>query len=123
MGLTKPEWLDDSIMRKIVEVAELQYDMIFASNSEIKRLAGGPIIRTFIENINKSVSDESSKKLYLYSGHDDNVASFTKAHGFNKPSLPDYGSALILEKLKDPKTGKVYLKVSIETNWPRYMYP
>lgn len=120
--MNKPEWLDDSIMGKIFEITELYYNISFSYNTELKRLSAGPLIRTWIENINKSESLKSSKRIYLYSGHDDNIASLTRAHDFNVLSVPTFGSAVIFEKLKDPKTGKVYIKVCLNSSITFFPY-
>lgn len=108
MNLSRPEWLTDSVMKSLKEMIVFYYDMI-SYNNEVKRLYGGPLVRTFAENLNKSESVKPQRKIYLYSGHESNVAGFTRAHGFKVPSLPDFGSAAILEK--DSRTDQVYIKV------------
>lgn len=112
MNFSRPEWLDNHTMEMITEISGLYLD-IASYNNEMKRLAGGPLVRTFIENLNKSELATPPRKIYLYSGHDVNVAGFTRSHGFKIPAIPSFGSAAILEKLKDPTTGKVYVKVCL----------
>lgn len=51
-------------------------------------------------------------KIYLYSGHELNIAAFVRAHGAEKQfPYPDYSSAVILEKLRDSEN-RVYVRVS-----------
>ena len=81
----------------------------------------GPMIDEIIENINiqeiNMTKGEQSWKICMYAGHDFNVASFTRAHGFWNPEgekipvVPDYGSAIIVEKLKD-ENGIIWIDVS-----------
>lgn len=49
-------------------------------------------------------------KMYLYSGHETNVASMLHALGVYKPHIPEYSSAVILE-LQQIKQ-EYYVKVS-----------
>lgn len=55
--------------------------------------------------------DAPVTKIYLYSGHETNIASLLHAFGVYKPHVPEYSSAIILELLELDK--EYYVKVSV----------
>jgi len=105
-NLTLPEWCTDDVYRRMQEVIVLEYE-IRSYTTQLKRLNGGMLIKKFIDNINKR---STSRKMYVYSGHEVNIAAFAKAQNISEPKLPDYGSAFILEKLRDD-SGQFYIKI------------
>lgn len=108
MNLTLPEWCTDDVYRRMQEVVMLEYE-IRSYTTQLKRLNGGTLIKKFIDNINKR---SNPRKMYVYSGHEVNIAAFAKAQNISEPKLPDYGSAFLFEKLRDD-SGKLYIKVII----------
>jgi len=56
----------------------------------------------------------SNTKLYLYSGHETNIAAMLQAFKLYKPHVPEYSSAIILELLEQNK--QYYMKVSMLSN-------
>lgn len=106
-----PEWLDDCLMNVTKEIADIYYQNVNQTD-EIKRLYVGPTIRTLLENMDRSELHNSSVKIHLYSGEDSTVTVFTRVHGATAPAFYNYGSAVFIEKLKDPKTSKSYIRVS-----------
>ena len=72
----------------------------------LKWLNGGTLVRKFVENLKKS----NKRKLYLYSAHDKTLHAVRRSHNITDTKSPDYGSAVILKKLRD-KNDKIYLKV------------
>lgn len=111
LNFTKPDWYSAKNYDKLKNLTAVYFDCLSFSNS-MKRINAGQMIHKFLTNI--QVNNEKSdggKKIYLYSGHDSNIAAFTRAHNFNNiPSVPDYGSAIIIEKLKK-KDHQTYLRV------------
>lgn len=74
--------------------------------------ASGPLIRAMTDNmITAQNLAFPNTKMYLYSGHETNIASLLHAFGVYKPHIPEYSSAIILE-LHEIK-GEHYVKVSI----------
>lgn len=110
MNLSKPSWLTNETFEKLENLQSILWDHITFSE-KLRRFSAGPIIETILSNIkNNNEKSDGGKKIYLYSGHDVNVASFTRAHNFTDiPSVPDYGSGVIVEKLR--RQNKTYLKV------------
>lgn len=78
----------------------------------MNKIAGGPIVETFITNIKESESKGNKRKIHLYSAHDVNVLALLRAHGITNPKLIDFGCTVILEKLRG-KDDTMYIRVSI----------
>jgi len=53
----------------------------------------------------------SNTKIYLYSGHETNIAGMLHAFGVYKPHVPEYSSAVILELQQIDQ--EYYVKVNI----------
>lgn len=105
-----PEWYTKKMKSRFEEAFEIFHDSQ-SFTTQMKRLNGGPLVRTFVNNMNLDNSVENPKKLYLYSGHDLNVGAVIRAlnvHGFGDS---DFCSTLILEKWKDSKN-QVHVRVS-----------
>ncbi|XP_012537170.1 venom acid phosphatase Acph-1 isoform X2 [Monomorium pharaonis] len=109
MNLTLPEWCTNEVYRRMQDVILLEYEIRSYTN-QLKRLNGGMLIKKFIDNINRG----SSRKMYVYSGHEVNLAAFARAHNISELKLPDYGSAFVFEKLQDD-FGKLYVRIFLWT--------
>jgi len=70
----------------------------------------GPIIRAILDNM-LAVQNASllNTKIYLYSGHETNIATLLYAFNVYKPHVPEYSSAVILELLQ--QNNQYYVKV------------
>lgn len=53
----------------------------------------------------------SNTKIYLYSGHETNVATMLHAFNVYSPHVPEYSSAVILELLQE--NNQYYVKVCV----------
>lgn len=73
----------------------------------------GPMIRAMTDNMIAAQNPTAAPntKIYLYSGHETNVASMLHAFDVYRPHVPEYSSALILE-LQQIKQ-EYYVKVSV----------
>lgn len=113
MNLTLPEWCTDEVYRKMQDIMLLEYE-IRSHTTELKRLNGGFLLRKFIDHMNPKSEHSNAplRKIYIYSGHETNIAAFAKIHNMTEPKLPDYGSAFIVEKLRD-EDNNFYVKVII----------
>lgn len=109
MNLTLPEWCTEELYQKMEDMVYLEYEIRFYT-AKLRRLTGGMLIRRFIENMNINGEQNNPRKIYLYSGHEINIAAFTRAHDIHVPKLPTYGSAIIMEKLRNTE-GKLFIKV------------
>ncbi|XP_072757055.1 venom acid phosphatase Acph-1-like isoform X2 [Anoplolepis gracilipes] len=111
MNLTLPEWCTDEVYRKMQDIIVLEYD-IRSYTTQLKRLNGGMLVKKFTDNMN--AKSEDARKMYVYSGHEVNLAAFARAHNISEPRLPGYGSTFIFEKLRD-KEGNFYIRIILWT--------
>ncbi|CAL1677640.1 unnamed protein product [Lasius platythorax] len=109
MNLTLPEWCTDEVYRKMQDIIVLEYD-IRSYTTQLKRLNGGMLIKKFIDNINVESKHRNSRKMYVYSGHEVNLAAFVRAHNISEPKIPGYGSTFIFEKLRDEESN-FYIRI------------
>ena len=107
MNLPLPKWCSPDCYKKLQEIASIGYN-IHSLNRELSKLTIGPTMEMFLNNIH---DEKSGRKIYLYSAQDTNLSTITHAlHLTGVPVLTDYGSAIIVEKLRDKKKN-VYIKV------------
>ncbi|XP_017766880.1 PREDICTED: venom acid phosphatase Acph-1-like isoform X3 [Eufriesea mexicana] len=109
MNLPLPEWCTDEVYKKLQDTVKIEYD-IRSYTPFLKRLNGGALIKRFIDNIKINEKRDRPRKIYLYSGHEVNIAAVAKALNLPEPELPPYGCAIILEKLRD-SAGKSYIRM------------
>lgn len=119
MNIALPEWATEQVRSKMEKLVVLEYD-ILSYNTLMKRLNGGFIIKEFLKNLNKP-ENISAPKIYVYSGHELNIAAFAKAHDLIEPKLPAFGSAIVVEKLRD-HTGVPHIQVSIKLYIMKYFF-
>lgn len=109
-----PEWYSEEIFIKLQDIVKIEYEIRSYTLLQ-KRLNGGTIIKRFIENIIINAARRNPRKIYLYSGHEVNIAALVKALNLSEPQLPPYGCAMIFEKLRN-KDGKHYVRVIFFNN-------
>ncbi|KAK9302832.1 hypothetical protein QLX08_005321 [Tetragonisca angustula] len=120
LNITLPEWATEEVQTKMKPIVELEYQ-IRSYNTLMKRLNGGHLVQEFIKNMNAK-RNQTSPKVYVYSGHEINVAAFAKAHNFVEPEIPSFGSAIIVEKLRDSK-GKHFVQLYLWTGVTQELKP
>ncbi|XP_015589423.1 venom acid phosphatase Acph-1 [Cephus cinctus] len=121
MNLTLPQWCTEKIFEDMGNVTVLEYK-ILSFDKHLKRLNGGTLVRRFVDNMNVTGKRSGHRKLYLYSGHEVNIAAFLRAHDITKPALPVYGTAVIFEKLENA-TGDVFVKMFVWTGITEEIIP
>ncbi|XP_076161881.1 venom acid phosphatase isoform X2 [Ptiloglossa arizonensis] len=99
LGLTLPSWTNQIFPRgELWNATVFAYD-IASSTPLLRRLYAGPYLRlvtkTMLDFITGTLNDE--RKIYLYSGHETNVAAVLKALQLYRPHVPEYSSGVILE--------------------------
>ncbi|KAJ8668932.1 hypothetical protein QAD02_000191 [Eretmocerus hayati] len=99
-NLTLPAWCSDEVFQKLEDAANF-YLKILSYNSELKRLNGGTYVKKLVENMRDDNEATKERKIYLYSSHDKNMHAFASFHNITLPRIPDYGSAIIVEKLRN----------------------
>lgn len=63
------------------------------------------------DNMITAQNVNSDTKIYLYSGHETNIASLLQAFGVYEPHVPEYSSAIIMELQEINQ--EFYVKVSV----------
>ncbi|XP_029665028.1 venom acid phosphatase Acph-1-like [Formica exsecta] len=104
MNLTLPKWAHDYFPHGPLFDGIVFAYKIYNFTPLIRRLFVGPMIRAILSNmIKEKNSNPPDTKIYLYSGHETNVASMLHAFNLYKPHVPEYSSAVILELLQQDK--------------------
>ncbi|CAD1479973.1 unnamed protein product, partial [Heterotrigona itama] len=109
MNIAFPEWATNEVQKQMIPIVELEYE-ILSYNVLMKRINGGHLVKEFIKNMNAKANP--SPRIYVYSGHEVNIAAFAKAHNFIEPRIPSFGSAIIVEKLRD-SIGKHFVQILV----------
>ncbi|KAF3421968.1 hypothetical protein E2986_00115 [Frieseomelitta varia] len=109
MNHSLPKWCTDEIYKQLQEIVNIEYE-VRSYTPFLKRLNGGTIIKRFLDNIKINEKRDRPRKIYLYSGHEVNIAAVVKALNLTEPELPPYGCAIIFEKLKDPN-GRTFIRM------------
>ena len=110
MGLPFPDWCSSRIYEVLKEISPIHYETL-VETIDLTRMMVGPTVEKLLENIKNNENEK--KKIYLYSAHDNNIGTFTRAHNFTGiPELPDFASAIIVETLKD-RFNDTYIRVKI----------
>ena len=114
MNLPLPNWTKNIFpYGKLLDGINLEYE-IFSYNTEMRRLNGGMLLRKFTDdmtNYKNNVLDQRNK-LFLYSGHETNVAAVLQALGVYTPHVPEYSSAVFVELHEE--NGDYFVKVSYQ---------
>ncbi|XP_078050009.1 venom acid phosphatase Acph-1 isoform X2 [Augochlora pura] len=121
MNLPMPEWHTEEVNKTLQSIVVLEYD-IRSQTAEMKRMNGGTLIKRFIENAQLNEKRERPRKIYLYSGHESNIAGFVRAHNFTEPAIPNFGTAIIFEKLSD-EAGKQFVRLLLWTGVTEELIP
>ncbi|KAJ8675643.1 hypothetical protein QAD02_011429 [Eretmocerus hayati] len=105
-----PVWYTEELFTVLRERVVDLLDLM-SLTAEMRRLIAGSLIRKFRENMDIEGKFDNPRKIYLFSGHELNLAAFTRAHGISDEfKYPDYSSAVILEKWRDPQ-GKIFVRM------------
>ncbi|XP_012537166.2 venom acid phosphatase Acph-1 isoform X2 [Monomorium pharaonis] len=115
MNLTLPKWAydyfpDGSLFDGIIAAYNIgNYSPL------LRRLYAGPMIRIMTENMLAVLAIQNANrtklktKIYLYGGHETNIATLLHAFKVYKPHVPEYSSAIILELLQ--QNNQYYVKL------------
>ncbi|OXU25471.1 hypothetical protein TSAR_011009 [Trichomalopsis sarcophagae] len=109
LSLPLPDWYKGNVKRTFRDLYAYLMGS-WASTTELKKINGGPLVKTFLKNMNLDNARADSRKIYLYSGHDYNLMGVRKAHGINDNEFQEFGSGLLIEKWRDSRD-KVFVKL------------
>ncbi|KAJ8984752.1 hypothetical protein NQ317_005017 [Molorchus minor] len=99
MNLTLPEWSKKVFPHEITELAASQA-YFENSNRILRKLNGGRCLKMVIDNMIAKSRDSLApkrRKMYLYSGHENNVINVLAALDLFQVHIPNYSAAVILE--------------------------
>lgn len=96
MNLTLPEWTKSVFPEPLSTLATKQthYENY---NSVLKKLNGGRMLGKVVEHMWAKSEDALNRKIYLYSGHENNVINVLAALNIFLPHVPKYTAAVIVE--------------------------
>ncbi|CAG9853768.1 unnamed protein product [Phyllotreta striolata] len=99
-GHKLPKWTE-AVWPKIVTDLAIKHYYVQTSTSQLLSLCEGYHLKKIIEDtkrVVRSASVANGPKMYLYSGHENNVAEMLiLLNVFSPPHIPTYGSYLIFE--------------------------
>ncbi|XP_049820542.1 venom acid phosphatase Acph-1 isoform X2 [Aethina tumida] len=118
LGLELPKWTKSIFPEKLASLAVENYFQ-YCGTTEAKRIVTGYLLRKILLDSKRKICGKlnpPSRKLFLYSGHQLNVACFLETLGLFKKHLPYYGSFIIVELHNVNQTYgfKVYYKRKLE---------
>ncbi|XP_072936538.1 uncharacterized protein [Epargyreus clarus] len=94
--VANPKWAKH-VKRKLMDVARLEYTMMFHNNL-LRKLSGGALLQQIIkEALSSTVSQEPSPSVIVRIGTPVSVAALLAACVAPPPRLPDPGAALLFE--------------------------
>ncbi|XP_058791858.1 venom acid phosphatase Acph-1-like [Phymastichus coffea] len=99
-GVELPSWYSTELHQRISKAALLYLDTLSYTPNLI-RMNGGHMAKKWLKNLNINTNKPNPRKIYLFSGHEFTIYALAKAHDITLEQSPAFGSALVLEKLRD----------------------
>ncbi|XP_026329960.1 venom acid phosphatase Acph-1-like [Hyposmocoma kahamanoa] len=106
--VANPKWAKH-VKRKLMDVARLEFSMMFHNNL-LKKLSGGALLQQIIQEAISNTIDPSSPRVIVRTGTPVSVAALLSACVEPPPRLPDPGVAILFElheKLPSQKEQKI----------------
>lgn len=117
-GLKLPDWTKNVFPNKMKTPYMLSLAMM-SYNETLLKFQIGPFLRQitqYFEEIVNPVNIDSSRTLYIYSGHDVNLVSLWHALGYEELLEPDYGASIVLELHEDVEQNNFFIKAFYRNN-------
>uniref|UniRef100_T1JEQ9 acid phosphatase n=1 Tax=Strigamia maritima TaxID=126957 RepID=T1JEQ9_STRMM len=95
--LTLPDWTTPELLAKLRKFLVMHLIWL-VKTFDMRRLRGGPLIGEMVKHMQTNIwvkADE--RKIYMYSAHDNTIASFLSALDVFDPQVPPYCSMVMLE--------------------------
>lgn len=113
IGLELSEWTKQYYPEKLFELCCGAFS-VMVSNDELKRAMGGNLLESMIADWEANIAGTSSKKMFIYSGHDTTVIGALGACNVWNPSyFPEYGITAIFELRQNKQTGEYGVQVYV----------
>jgi len=97
-NISPPDWAVP-LMNRIREMTVIEYQLQFATD-ELKKVSGGTLLQKMLRDSYatiKGTQQPIGRKMFLYSGHENNVAALLACSGVFEAHQPQYASTYILE--------------------------
>lgn len=124
-GLRLPKWTKKIYPHPLNETPGIYYTQVSASN-EAKQYSGGFLLKNIINEMQSQIkgAEPKERKIYLYSGHEINVAYILILLGVYDMRPPPLGSFVILElhKLNTDNFGVKVLYQNYEEIEPKLLH-
>ncbi|XP_037645046.1 lysophosphatidic acid phosphatase type 6 [Sebastes umbrosus] len=114
-GLPCPSVLDTWRNKVEQRAVDMMCHVFEPSKRENLQLCVGPVLHTFLSNIEEKLhgtSSEPNRKLFLYSAHDTTLIPILMALGIFDMKWPPYAADITLELHQHRQTNKSFVKVS-----------
>ena len=98
-GLTLPSWVNETVYQHLMNYKDLNFQMM-VYNQTLARLAGGNLLNEMRNNMKAKLAGAKTKRMYVYSAHDDTVAPLLATLKVYNNLSPPYASAVMIELLK-----------------------
>ncbi|XP_030763632.1 venom acid phosphatase Acph-1-like [Sitophilus oryzae] len=96
-NLELPAWTKKVWPQQIIDIASREYRVSMGTD-DLKRIAAGYLLKKIIDDTTKKINGiEDSKKIYLYSAHENNVAELLIILDVFERHIPKYGAHVMVE--------------------------
>lgn len=97
-----PVWTRGIFPRgQLYDATLLHYDII-THDRTLRKLFGGPLLRQITENMLNRISGVAMQpRIFLYSGHANNLIGLLSSLNLYQPHIPDFSSGIIVELLEN----------------------
>jgi prostatic aicd phosphatase len=108
MGLVMPNWTKDVFPEPTQSIASQVYGY-HNFDPRVKQINSGFMVKKILDDSQKKIEGGSTKKIFLYSGHESTLGYMLNALGVTEPHVPPYGSAISFEVRKS--ADQFYIKL------------
>jgi prostatic aicd phosphatase len=108
MGLVMPNWTKDVFPEPTQSIACQVYGY-HNFDPRVKQINSGFMVKKILDDSQKKIEGGSTKKIFLYSGHESTLGYMLNALGVTEPHVPPYGSAISFEVRKS--ADQFYIKL------------
>ncbi|XP_047362325.1 lysosomal acid phosphatase-like [Vespa velutina] len=123
-GLELPNWTKKFYNDEMRNIAARALTLL-TSNTLLRRLHGGPLLKEIVNHMQESQIKKDSKKAYFYSVHDVTLVNLLRTMGFtNELFFPEYGATIIFELhsySEKERAVKVFYLNSTESIKPHFL--
>eukprot|EP00057_Strongylocentrotus_purpuratus_P026227 XP_011680701.1 PREDICTED: lysosomal acid phosphatase [Strongylocentrotus purpuratus] len=123
-GRNLPEWADDETFNRLKATQDYAFEAEFSNmTTDEKRITSGVLIAAMVANMKAHLNrTNNDSRIFMYSGHDDNLAPFLGLFGLFTNVAPPTASCIMVELYKeDDGSHTVQLLFRNDTSKPPYL--